>query len=390
MAEPSPEGAGPLDGIRVIDLTRVLSGPFCTMILGDLGADVIKVESPDGDPVREQGTLRGGFSTYFANFNRNKRSVILDFYQEADRAALRRLVRDADVLVENFRPGTLAKIGLDRDTLGQLNPRLIVTSVNGYGSTGPYVDRPAFDFVVQAMSGYMSVSGPPETPMRAGPPITDLVAGLYAAVGVLAALRARDRDGAGQGVEVSLMNAAVSLLAYLASEFFVTGRVPERTGNDHPLVAPYGLYRTADGEIAVAPSNDVILGRFLGAIGLGHLLNHPDFDTNAKRFVRRPQLQAMIEERLRTDARDAWIERLNAAGVPCGRVQDLAEVFADPQIVAQDMRIEVDHPGHGPVAMLGFPIKLDRTPCRVRHATPNLGEHTRVILDGIGTDTEGS
>lgn len=377
MADPSP---GPLDGIRVVDLTRVISGPFCTMLLGDLGADVIKIEAPAGDPVREQGTLRDGFSTYFANFNRNKRSVVLDLYREEGRALLRDLLAGSDVLVENYRPGTLARMGLDRDALRAINPRLIVTSVNGYGSTGPYTDRPAFDFVVQAMSGYMSVSGTPETPMRAGPPVTDLVAGLYAALGVVAALRARDRDGTGQAVEVSLMNGAVSLLAYLASEFFVTGRVPDRTGNDHPLVAPYGLYRTADGEIAVAPSNDIILQRFLGAIGLGGLLADPRFDTNPKRFARRPQLQAMIEERLATDTRDNWIERLNAAGVPCGRVQDLADVFADPQVQAQEMRIDVEHPGLGPVPMLGFPIKLDATPCRVRHPAPALGAHTEDVL----------
>ena len=377
MAEERP---GPLHGLRVVDLTRVISGPFCTMLLGDLGADVIKVEGPAGDPVREQGTLRDGFSTYFANFNRNKRSVVLDLYRDQGRAALRQLLAGADVLVENYRPGTLARMGLDRDSLRTINPRLVVASVNGYGSTGPYTDRPAFDFVVQAMSGYMSVSGSPETPMRAGPPVTDLVAGIYAALGVVAALRARDRDGTGQAVEVSLMNGAISLLAYLASEFFVTGRVPARTGNDHPLVAPYGLYRTADGEIAVAPSNDTILQRFLGAIGLGDLLADPRFDTNPKRFARRPQLQTIIEERLATDTRDNWIERLNAAGVPCGRVQDMADVFADPQVEAQEMRIEVEHTGIGPVSMLGFPIKLDATPCRVRHSAPGLGAHSEEVL----------
>lgn len=384
---PAADGTpGPLHGIRVIDLTRVLSGPFATMVLGDLGADVVKVETPSGDPVRGQGTLRNGLSWYFASFNRNKRSVVLDLYTEEGRESLRGLLADADVVVDNFRPGTMARMGFGPEELAAINPRLVAASVNGWGSTGPYVDRPAFDFVIQAMSGFMSTNGPDGTPpMRAAAPVTDLVAGLYCVIGVLAALRERDgsagREGSGLGqkVEVAMLNSMLSLMAYLASEYFATGVLPARTGNDHPLVAPYGLYRTSDGEIAVAPSNDTILGRFLKTIDLGWVLSDERFQTNADRFARRPELTRLIEARLASGTEAEWIEKLNAAGVPCGRVQDFDAVFRDPQVIAQEMKIEVPHGDAGPVSMLGFPIKLSRTPCRVHHPTPALGEHTEDV-----------
>ncbi|QQP93271.1 CoA transferase (plasmid) [Skermanella sp. TT6] len=375
----------PLDGIRVVDLTRVLSGPFCTMLLGDMGAEVIKVEPENGDPVREQGTIREGLSWYFASFNRNKKSIALDLYSEEGKEILARLIATADVLVENFRPGVLAKMGFGPERLEEINPRLVTCSVNGYGSAGPYADRPAFDFIAQAMSGFMSVNGAADQePMRSGQPITDLVAGLYAAFGILAALRSRDLTGRGQRVESAMVNGAVSLMAYLASEFFATGRVPPRTGNDHPLVAPYGLFQASDGEVAVAPSNDVVLGRFLGALDLRDLLSDPRFDDNPKRFGRRAELKAIIDGRMRTRSQAEWIARLNAVGVPCGKVQDLAEVFADPQVRAQEMMIDVDHPGAGTVRMLGFPVKLAGTPCRVHRPAPPLGGDTGDVLRSIG------
>ncbi len=375
----------PLDGIRVIDLTRVLSGPFCTMMLGDMGAEVLKIETPDGDPVRGQGTIRDGLSWYFAAFNRNKKSVVLDLYRPEGRAALLRLLEGADVLVENFRPGVLARMGLTPEVLDATNPRLVVASINGFGSTGPYVDRPAFDFIAQAMSGLMATNGDPEgEPMRMAQPVTDLLAGLYAAFGIVSALRGRDRDGRGQRVEAAMVNGALSTMAYIAAEYFATGREPRRTGNDHPLVAPYGLFQAADGKIAIAPSNDTILSRLLDVLGLGHLMQDPRFDTNPKRFARRGELHAILNERLAADTQEGWIDRLNAAGVPCGRVQDLPEVFADPQILAQEMAIEVDHPGHGKVRMLGFPVKLDRTPCTARLPAPELGAHTAEALAQAG------
>ncbi len=379
----------PLADIRVIDLTRILAGPFCSMLLGDLGADVIKIETPgEGDHIRRQGEVIDGMSWYFAAFNRNKRSVTLNLRSDAGRDVLARLLADADVLVENFRPGILEKMGFDQARLQAINPRLIVTSVNGYGSTGPYADRPAFDFIAQAMSGFMASNGTAETgPLRAAPPLTDLIAGLYAAFGVVAALRTRDQagaEGAGQHVEATMMGGMISMLAYLAAAQLSTGQTPPPTGNDHPVASPYGLFTASDGPVAVAPSTPKVLARFLGELGLVHLLDNPQFDTNAKRLARRSELNTLVNERMREDTQENWIERLNAAGVPCGRVQSMGDVFADPQVLHEQMVIDVDHPGHGTVKMTGFPVKFSKTPCRINRPAPDLGADTRTILADAG------
>ena len=376
----------PLDGIRVIDLTRILSGPFCTMLLGDMGADVIKVEDPEsGDSIRHIGEGAQGLSWYFASFNRNKRSIKLDLRSEAGKETLIGLLADADVLVENFRPGVLAEMGLDDARLKALNPRLIVSSINGYGSSGPYVERPAFDFVIQAMSGFMSVNGERDGPaLRSGLPITDLVAGLYASFGVVCALQARTHSGRGQHVEAPMMSAIMSMFAYLASDHLASGRLPARCGNDHPIASPYGLFRTADGDIAVAPSTEVILKRFLACLGIEQVLTEPRFATNAQRVIHRREINALIEARLASGTRAQWLERLNAAGVPCGLVQNIGEALRDPQVLHQEMVIDVDHPGHGTVRMLGFPVKLSETPCRVRYPAPDHGAHTDEVLAEIG------
>jgi crotonobetainyl-CoA:carnitine CoA-transferase CaiB-like acyl-CoA transferase len=377
----------PLSGLRVIDLTRILAGPFCTQLLADLGAEVIKIEAPGGgDPVRAQGAIKDGLSWYFAQFNRNKKSITLDLHQEQGRAILADLLREADALVENYRPGVLAKMGFDEERLRALNPSLIVTSVNGYGSSGPYVDRPAFDFIAQAMSGFMSVTGPPGEPMRAGPPISDLVAGLYAAFGTVGALLARERgtSAGGQRVEASLMNGLISMLAYASAAYFATGSAPERTGNDHPVVYPYGLFRAADGEVAIAPSTPAIVRRLMQALGLEALLEQPEFATNDARMANRERLKALINRQTGQASVAQWIERLNRAGVPCGRVMTLEDVFADPQVLAQEMVLEADHPGHGRVRMTGFPVKLSATPPRLRHPAPALGEHTDEVLAAAG------
>ena len=378
----------PLTGIRVVDLTRILAGPFCSQLLADLGAEVIKVEQPGrGDPVRGQGVIKDGLSWYFAQFNRNKQSITLDLYQDEGKRVLADLLRRADVLVENFRPGVLERMGFPESHLRELNPGLVVASINGYGSSGPYADRPAFDFIAQAMSGFMSVTGPAGgEPLRAGPPISDLVAGLYAAFGVVSALLARERGTTtgGQRVEAALTNGLISMMAYFSASVLATGQLPERTGNDHPVVYPYGLFHARDGDVAIAPSTPAIVERLLEELGLADLLQDPDFATNAARLAHRERLRAIVNAKIGEATVAAWIERLNRAGVPCGRVMDLEDVFADPQVLAQEMVLEAEHPGHGRVRMTGFPVKLSATPPRLRRPAPGLGEHTDQILAEAG------
>ena len=376
----------PLSGIRVVDLTRILAGPFCSMLLADMGADVVKIETPgEGDPVRRQGAVRDGISWYFAAFNRNKRSLTLNLRHAEGRAVLARLIEQSDVLVENFRPGVLAKIGFDEARLQSLNPGLVCCSLSGFGDSGPYRDRPSFDFIAQAMSGFMATTGAAEgPPLRAGPPIADLAAGLYAALGVCSALVRRGRTGKGERVGASLNNATISLLGYLAANYFATGEVPARTGNDHAIVAPYGMFRTQDGEVAIAPSQEQSYQRLLDALDLAELRARPEFATNALRVENRAAVNAAIEARLLTETSAYWIAKLNEAGVPCDRVMSLPEVFADPQVADQEMAIEVEHPGHGTVRMLGFPLKFKEAPCRIRRPAPDLGAESEAVLREFG------
>ena len=375
----------PLAGLRIIDLTRVLSGPFCTMMLGDLGADVIKIESPEGDSVRTQGAKVEGLSWYFAGFNRNKRSVVLDLKSADGKRALDSLIQSADALVENFRPGVLDRLGYPEARLQDLRPGLVVGSISGFGADGPYKDRPAFDFIAQAMSGFMSTNGRAgDPPLRSGPPISDLVAGIYCALGLTAALLGRERHGGGNRVDVSMTSGMISLHAYLAANYFATGEVPARSGNDHPIAAPYGLFPTNDEPIAVAPNDDVFFGRLMDAPDLGDVKHDPAFASTPMRVRNRERLNGIVEGVLRQRTAAHWIETLNGAGIPCGPVHDLAGVFTDPQIASQDMAIDVPHPGHGTVRMIGFPLKFSQTPCRVRRPAPDLGQHTDEVLGEAG------
>lgn len=377
-----------LEGLRVVDLTRILSGPFCTMFLADMGAEVIKIEEPgEGDPVRRQGAARNGYSLYFASFNRNKRSITLDLRSAGGKAVLQRLLASADVVVDNFRPGVMDRMGFGRAALAALKPDLISCHITGFGLDGPYAHRPSFDFIAQAMSGFMSVNGPPDgPPMRAAPPISDLVAGAYAAMGILAALVRRGRTGRGEEVATALTDSMISMLAFLATNWFATGELPARTGNDHALASPYGLFEAADGEIAIAPSNDEFYLRLLGALGLEDLRERPEFATNALRFANRAAINAAINARTRERPVAHWIEALNAAGVPCGRVLNVAEVFSDPQVRHQRMRLTIDHPRHGPLDVLGFPIKFTDEPCEIHRPPPALGADTDAVLREIGFD----
>ena len=376
----------PLSGIRVVDLTRILAGPFCTGMLADMGADVVKVETPGiGDPLRGQGAVKDGLSWYFAGFNRNKRSLSLNLRSEEGRAVLARLITASDVLVENFRPGVLAQMGFDAARLKALKPDLVYCSISGFGTSGPYRDRPSFDFIAQAMSGFMSVTGAADgPPMRAGPPIADLVAGLHGALGICAALVKRGRTGKGDTVGASLNNGLISLLAFLAANYLASGEAPARTGNDHAIVAPYGMFRTRDGEVALAPSQEQSYQRLIDALGLAELHADPRFATNDLRVKNRAAINAAIESRLIAETTEHWIEKLNAAGVPCGRVMGLREVFADPQVIDQEMVLTQEHPGHGTVRMLGFPIKFAEAPCTLRRPTPEIGADTDAVLAELG------
>jgi len=380
----------PLSGIKIVDLTRIVAGPFCTMILADMGAEVIKIEPPGaGDPLRGQGVIKDELSWYFAAFNRNKRSLSLNLREPEGKAVLARLIAGSDVLVENFRPGVMAQMGFDEQRRKALRPDLVHANISGFGTTGPYRDRPSFDFIAQAMSGFMAATGAADgPPLRAGPPIADLVAGLYGAIGVCAALVKRGRTGAGDSVGSSLNNGLISLLTFLAANHFATGDDPVRTGNDHAIVAPYGMFRTRDGEVALAPSQEQSYQRLVDALGMPELRDAPRFRTNDLRVANRAAMNAAIEARLASDTTEYWIATLNAAGVPCGRVMGLTEVFADPQVIDQEMVLTQEHPGHGDVRMLGFPVKFAETPCRLRRPAPEIGGDTDAVLQELGYSSE--
>ena len=375
-----------LDGIRVLDLTRILSGPFASMFLADMGAEVIKVEDPAmGDPVRHQGAAVNGYSLYFANFNRNKRSLTLDLRHPEAAAVLRQLVQRCDVVLNNFRPGVMDDMGLSWAELQGIKPDIISCHVTGFGLDGPYAQRPSFDFIAQAMSGFMSVNGFADgPPMRAAPPISDLVAGSYAAMGVLAALVRRERTGQGEEVSTSLTDSMTSMLAFLATNYFANGQLPQRTGNDHALASPYGLFEASDGQIAVAPSNDSFYFKLLAALDLQHLKDRPEFANNSLRFEHRSAINGEINARTRLMPVAHWIDVINRAGVPCGRVLNMAEVFADPQTQHQQMRVTIDHPVHGALDVLGFPIKFTQAPCTMHRPPPALGGDTDAILEELG------
>mgnify|MGYP001577328452 CR=1 FL=1 len=374
----------PLTGLKVLDLTRVVSGPFCSMLLADFGADVIKVEAPDGDPSRVTGILGAGENPYFVNLNRNKRTITIDMKQERGKEIVRRMALASDVLVENFRPGVMDRLGLGYKVLSALNPALIYAAITGFGKTGPYKDRPAFDFIAQAMSGFMSLNGDRTMPsLRVGIPISDTIAGLYAAFGILAALRERDRTGRGQEIQTAMVDGLISMFTFAAAAYFSTGQLPPRNGNDHMVVAPYGLFNASDGPIAVAPSTEKNWQQLCTALGLENLMSDPRFDSAEKRREHRSEINALVESVIGGRARQEWIALLNQAGVPCGPVNNLAQAFSDPQVLHQGMVIESAQPG-GPVKMPGFPIKLSSTPARLRKPSPQVDEHTVEVLHELG------
>jgi crotonobetainyl-CoA:carnitine CoA-transferase CaiB-like acyl-CoA transferase len=379
--------AGPLAGLTVLDLTRVLSGPYCTMLLGDMGARVVKIEQPGrGDDTRAWGPpFVNGESTYFLSINRNKESVTVDFKEPRGRRILDQLVARADVLVENFRPGTLRRLGLDYESLKATHPRLVYCSISGFGQNGPRSSQAGYDAVVQAEGGLMSVTGDAAgPPFRLGVAIADLTAGLLAVQGITLALYARERTGGGQYVDVALFDAVISLLSYQASASLNASFTPSRMGNRHPQIAPYDVFPAADGDFFLAVGNDEQFVRLCQAAGLDPLLSDDRFATNPARVVNYAQLRDRLEVRLRERTRAQWIDALTAAGVPCGAVREIPEVLADPQVAAREMIAAVEHASAGTVKLLGVPLKLSATPGSVRTAPPALGEHTDTVLAELG------
>lgn len=384
----------PLDGIRVLDLTQVMAGPYCTMILGDLGADVIKIEPPgSGDLSRSMGGARlrhtSGESAPFLALNRNKRSVVLDLKWPSDRATFHALVGTADVVVENFRPGVAQRLGVDYETLVTLNPRVIHAAISGFGQNGPWADRPGFDLIAQAMSGVMSVTGEPEAaPVKCGVPIADLAAGLFAVNGILAALVARIRTGRGQRVETSLFEAGLALSVWETAEYWATGEPPQRMGSAHRLSAPYQVFRTADGHVALAALTPGQWTQLTAVIGRAELATDPRFATNDARLAHRVALAHEIEAALAQRGTDEWVELLLEAGVPAGPILDYPRVLAAAHTAARGMVIDMTHPTAGRVRALGSPIGLSDTAPRVRRPPPRLGEHTAEILAELGLPPE--
>ena len=378
---------GPLAGFTVLDLTRVLSGPYCTMVLGDLGARIIKVEQPGkGDDTRAWGPpFLGAESAYFLSINRNKESVTLDYKPAAGKAVLEKLIAQSDVLVENFRPGTLARAGFGWEAVHARYPRLVYASIAGYGQTGPRKDEAGYDAVMQAEGGLMSVTGDPDRPgYRLGVAITDMVAGLYCAQGITAALLARERSGHGQRVDIGMLDTTAALLTYQAANWFATGQTPQRQGNRHATIAPYETFTTADGEIVIAVGNDEIWKRFCPAAGLPELAANPRFATNRDRMANYGEMRPPIDRVFRTATNAEWIARLNAAGVPNGEVRDIGQMLNDPHLAAREMVQTLMHPTIGATRVIGAPIKLSDTPASLRTAPPVLGQHTDAVLAELG------
>jgi formyl-CoA transferase len=375
-----------LAGMRVIDLTQAMAAPFCTMNLADMGADVIKIEPPgEGEPTRQLGSAhKNGHSATFMTMNRDKRGITADLKTPEGVDIVKRLARTADVFVQNYRPGVVARLGLGWDALRAVNPRLVYCAVSGFGGTGPYASRGGYDLIAQGMSGIISVTGEPDRPAKSGIPICDLAAGLFAAYGILCALEHRDRTGEGQLVDTSLLEAGMALTVWESAEYWVTGRPPQALGSAHRLAAPYQALRAADGYFTVGANNDKLYEAFCRVIGRADLAEDPRFRSRSERLANRPALIEAIEKTTAGESRAHWLARCDAAGVPAGAINDYAEALADPHTLARNMVVDLVHPGAGPIKALGIPVKLSDTPGAVDRAAPLLGQHTAEILAELG------
>ncbi len=380
---------GPLAGITIIDLTRVLAGPYCTMLLQDLGARVIKVEQPGGgDEARGTGPFMGSVSGYFASVNRGKESIVLDLKDANDREVFRALVETADVLVENFRPGVMDRLGFGWKDLHDRNPSLIYAAVSGFGQDGPYRNRPAYDMVVQAMGGIMSLTGHPDgKPTRVGTSVGDITAALFTAVGICSALYHRSRGGGGQMIDVAMLDCQVAILENAVARHGATGEIPGPLGARHPSIVPFAAFSTRDGHIVIAAGNDALFRRLTAVLGLDGLADDPRFSTNARRADNADDLQERMEAVLGTQDTGHWLALLQEARVPCGAINNVAEVMADPQVLARNMIVSADDPDAGRIRMSGNPVKFPAFPDpATRGAVPRLDEHRDAILSDLRRD----
>jgi formyl-CoA transferase len=376
----------PLSGIRILDLSRILAGPYCTMILGDLGADVIKVERPStGDDTRTWGPpFAGGESAYYLCCNRNKRSIAIDLQNPRGVELIKEFVKASDVLVENFTPGLMKRFGLDYETLRELNPRLVYCAISAYGQDGPYRDRPGYDMVLSAVGGLMWITGPRGgEPCKVGVAITDVVTGVYASGAIMAALLWRERSGRGQYIDCSLLDVQVSALANIASNFLVAGKEAQRWGTAHESIIPYQVFNTKDRPIAIAVANQKLWVNFCKVVGKTEWTDDLRFESNPKRVENREVLLPLVAEVMATKTCDEWVELLVAASIPCGPVNNMQNLFADPQVLHRNMVAEVPHPTIGALHLCGVPIKYAETPATIRRPPPLLGEHTEEILTEV-------
>jgi crotonobetainyl-CoA:carnitine CoA-transferase CaiB-like acyl-CoA transferase len=383
MSQESASVSGPLDGVRVLDLTRILAGPLCTMLLGDMGADVIKVEQPGkGDDTRAWGPpFVGSEAAYYLGVNRNKRSMTLNLKSRQGMDVLKKLLAKADILIDNFKPGTLERLGLTDDWIKANAPRLIHGVISGYGSTGPKGGNPGYDFIMQAESGLMSITGEADgEPMKYGVAIVDICTGMYACSTLLAALQARHRLGYGQRVEVCLYDTGISLLSYVAANYLASARTPARYGNGHPNIVPYRTYPTRDGQIVVAVGNDAQFRRFAGLVGHPEWAHDAKFQRNQDRVTHRNDMDRLVSEALSTRDRAYWMARFDEADIPCGIVNTVPEALHAPQTVARDLVLDVDDANVGNLRLLGIPFRFSETPASIRYRPPMLGEHTEQIL----------
>ena len=378
--------SGPLEDIRVVDLTRILAGPYCTMMLGDMGAEIIKIENPDaGDDTRGWGPpFLNGVSTYFISINRNKKSLTLNLKDERGKELLRDLIRKSDVIVENFRPGALEKLGFSWEEIHRINPGMIFASLSGFGQTGPRKSEPGFDVVIQGEGGLMSITGEPDgPPNKFGASVADITAGMLAAQGILLSLYHREKTGVGQMVDVGMLDGQVALLTYHANGYFATGKIPPRRGNKHPSITPYETYSCKDGYFNLGVGNDSLWRRFCDAMGLGEIKEDPKFAVNKDRVDNRLELQEILDAIFAEKTVEETLDALRGAGVPCGPINNLAQVLSEPQVLAREMVVDVDVPVAGPTKVTGVPIKLSETPGSVRTPPPTLGQHTEEVLESV-------